>query len=184
MMSIGQSIFFVSCLAGMMLALPALLAFLSMIFPHTIERAAQRLERGWILPFFAGIIPLGMVGVVGSLLLSLGSVAQFCGSLVWLALLTWGFSGLAVMGRLIGAHIGEATRSNALIETLIGGVILAFAIAFPIIGWFVIFPVGVVLGTGALNIALVLNIWGRLSGFAAAPIKPKYEYDLPAEQPS
>lgn len=174
MMSIGQSIFFVSCLAGIMLALPALLALISLVFHRTLDRTAARLERGWILPFFIGGVPLVMVGFAGTLFLSLGSIAQLLGTIIWLMLLTWGFAGLAGVARLLGSYVTFGKNSSVLLETLIGGLVLAFAIAFPLVGWFVIFPMGVILGTGALTMALVGNLWDWLNRTSPAQ-QPKYE---------
>jgi hypothetical protein len=44
-MGIGDSITLISCLAGLMLALPALLIFLSLVFHETTYHTALRLNR-------------------------------------------------------------------------------------------------------------------------------------------
>lgn len=177
-MSIGGSITLVSCLAGIVLALPALLALLSMIFWRTTERAALRLTRGGIVPFFIGAVPLTIMGVVGSILLSLGSVFQFFGSVIWLFLLLWGFLGLAAVARLIGVRIAEMTTQShsPFMEMIMGAFVLTFAIAFPLIGWFLILPFGIAIGTGAFNMALFGNLLDWFRPAPARKVAPTYEY--------
>jgi hypothetical protein len=156
-MSIGDSITLIGCLAGLMAALPALLIFLNMIFTRTTERAAYRLAHGSKLPFITGLIALVIVGLPSWILISMGSIFQFVGTLMFLGLLLWAFAGLGAVARLVGLRISNmADRgSNSFFEVLIGAVVLAFAVAFPLVGWAVILPVGLIVGIGALTLALV-----------------------------
>jgi uncharacterized BrkB/YihY/UPF0761 family membrane protein len=141
-MGIGDSITLVSCLAGIMAALPAFLIFLNVIFSRTTYRAARRLERGAILPFFAGLVPAIFIGVPVVGLISLGSVSQLLGVLGLLALLLWAFTGLAAVGRLAGERSRAYTDQpeRPLVEIVLGSVALSFSIAFPIIGWLLVLP--------------------------------------------
>ena len=151
-MSIGDSITLVSCLAGLMLALPAFLVFLSMTFNRTTYRAAERLAGGWIRIFFMGLIPIVAVGFGAGLLVSLGSIFQLIGAVVYLFLLLWVFSGVASFARLIGARLSEFNQrdTSPLVETIVGAFILSFAFAFPLVGWFLLLPLTIVIGTGAV----------------------------------
>ncbi|MBZ0309036.1 MAG: hypothetical protein K8I82_23430 [Anaerolineae bacterium] len=172
-MSIGDSIVLVSCLAGTMFALPALLIFLNMAFSRTTERAAERLERGVIVPFFVGLLPVIFIGVPATLLISIGSVAQFCGTIVYLLLLLWAFAGLGVVSHSIGRQMGMF--NSPFMESLIGAVILAFAIAFPLIGWVIILPFSLIIGVGAMLMAVAGRFMGR--PLYMLPNKPPFESD-------
>jgi hypothetical protein len=156
-MSIGDSITLVSCLAGLMVALPGLMVCLTMIFNRTTERAATRLSSGVIAPFFAGLIPLMVVGYVGFVLVAMGSILQLLGTVIILVLLAWGFAGMGVVGRLIGLKLTEATKQNhqPFHQSVIGAVILTFAIAFPLVGWFLVLPVSWIVGGGGIVLALL-----------------------------
>jgi hypothetical protein len=160
-MGIGDSITMVSCLAGLMVALPALLVFLSIIFSRTTLLASLRLRQGVILPFCVGF-PIFGIGVPAAILTSLGSVFQLCGSIAFLLLFLWGFVGLASVSRMMGSQLGEQTGlpDNVVLETASGATLLSFAIAFPIVGWLLVFPLALVAGVGAT----VLSVWYRLSG--------------------
>lgn len=150
-MGIGDSITLVSCLAGLMLALPAFLIFNSLMFSQTTYYAAQRLQRGAITPFFVGLGLAVAVGLPTALMVSLGSIFQFFGVIAALAAFLWAFTGLAAIARLVGMRLGAlADRDeNVFFETTVGAVVLSFALAFPLIGWLLLLPFGLIIGLGA-----------------------------------
>lgn len=154
-MGIGDSITLVSCLAGFMAALPAFLIFLNLVFSQTTFRAARRLEKGAVLPFFAGLIAAAGLGVPLVVLIAAGSIFQLAGVLGMLALLLWAFTGLAAIARLAGAHLGTFSNAPArpLAELVVGAVVLSLTIAFPLIGWLLILPFGLIIGLGAAVLA-------------------------------
>lgn len=154
-MAIGDAILFTGCLAGLMAALPALLIFLNLMFSRTTFSAAKRLHTGFKMPFVVGIVVIVVVGFPASLLVSAGSIFQLIGSLLWLVLLAWLFTGLAVVARMMGGRLGYLSNREPSImtEAIIGTFVLSFAIAFPFIGWFVILPLSMAVGVGATIIA-------------------------------
>jgi hypothetical protein len=162
-MGIGDSITFVACFAGMMFfSLPALMLVLGLTFDRTTDYAAHRLNQGAITPLFLGLIPVLLIGIPSTIFLSLGSVFQLCGSIAYLLLFMWGFLSLSAVGRTLGMKLmalnGESARP--LYELLLGTLVLTLAIAFPIWGWFVVFPAAFVIGIGAT----VLVSFKRLRG--------------------
>ncbi|PJF41756.1 MAG: hypothetical protein D6737_10755 [Chloroflexi bacterium] len=154
-MGIGDAIVLVGCLAGLVAALPALFIFLNLIFGKTTRGAAQRLQRGTLVPFFAGLVPAVILVAIATALISLGSIFQLIGFIMYLWLLTWGFTGLAAISRMIGAKLSGLTErdENPLLEQVVGAVVLTLAIAFPLVGWFVVLPLGLIVGTGATLLA-------------------------------
>jgi hypothetical protein len=154
-MGIGDSITLISCLAGLMLALPALLIFLSLVFHETTYHTALRLNRGAILPFFTGLLPVIFLGGPTVGLISLGSVFQFFGVIFLLVLLLWAFTGLAAIGRLVGMRMGQVAGQgeNVFFEVTVGALTLSFALAFPLIGWLLLLPFALIIGLGATILA-------------------------------
>jgi hypothetical protein len=165
-MGIGDSIMVASCLAGLMLALPAILIFLNLAFLRISEDAIERLSYGGCLPFFAGLALLLFIGLPAAILLSIGSVAQAIGGLFALLLLMWGFVGLGAVARLIGIRITEMNEreQSPLIQTTAGAFVLSFAVAFPLLGWFVVLPISLVVGAGALNLVLLSRMFRLFQG--------------------
>ncbi len=149
-MGIGDTIMIVSCLGGMLLAMPALLLALRAFFHRTTDFAAARLSKGALWPFFAGLVPLVFIGVPATILLSIGSVFQFIGTLTYLALFIWGFVGLAAFAQMLGERLmaGAGFAENPGAEMLLGAFVLTLAIAFPILGWLVALPFALVIGVG------------------------------------
>jgi len=169
-MGIGDSILFISCLGGLMFALPALLIFLNLGFYETSTRAATRLAKGAIVPFFVGLIPIIFIGAPAALLLSIGSFMQACGTIFMMVISLWAFWGLAVVARLIGMRIAWMNKrdENALVESISGAFALSFAIAFPVIGWFIVLPFGLVIGMGAI----VMTMFGRFTRIFSGNPRP------------
>ncbi len=159
-MGIGDAILVVSCLGGLMLALPALLIFMNLALIGISDRATSRLSRGGIIPFFMGLVPIIFIGVPAFILLVAGSVFQFFGSLIMLFLLFLGFMGLAVVGRLVGQRLTAMNErdESPLFQTVTGTLVLSFGIAFPLLGWLVVFPFSLVVGTGAVFMVMMGSI--------------------------
>jgi hypothetical protein len=162
-MGIGDSITLVSCLAGLMMALPALVIFLNLAFFNTSDRATQRLARGAYTPFFAGFIPIIVLGIPGAILAAIGSIFQLVGGLLLVGVVIIGFMGLGVVARLIGVRLAELNDLNVspLVQTLTGAFVLAFAIAFPLVGWFIVFPVAMLIGAGSITLVMMGRILPR-----------------------
>ncbi len=162
-MAIGDVILTVSCLAGFMAALPALLIFLNVAFVGTSDRAATRLAKGGIVPFFVGVgVTLFTMGP-SILMLAAGSFLQFCGGISLLAFFFFGFMGLASVSRLVGYRVTELNEREAspLVQALAGALVLSFGLAFPLLGWLVVFPFSLIIGIGAVVLAMINRILGR-----------------------
>lgn len=164
-MGIGTAITLVSCLAGTMVALPALLLLLNILFSRTTQQAALRLQQGFVVPFFVGLLPTIFLGIPSTIALSIGSVFQFCGSIAYVLLFLWAFSGMAIVGQAIGMRLMDINQrpENPFQESVLGVSLLTFAIAFPIIGWFIILPFSIIIGVGASLIALYRMRFGQVA---------------------
>jgi hypothetical protein len=170
-MGIGDALLLVSCLAGLMFALPALLIFMNLALLTLSDHATARLNRGGIVPFFAGLLPVIFIGIPAAGLIAAGSVFQFFGSLIMLILLFWGFMGLAVVARLVGQRLTAMyeREESPFIQTVAGSLVLSFSIAFPLIGWLLILPFSLIIGIGATLLVTLRGIWNFLFGRAPAP---------------
>lgn len=155
-MGIGDIIGFVSVGIGMIIAYPALLILLNILFSKTTERVAIRLESGMKWSFFAGLIVVVIGGFLVVSLLSAGSVLQFIGFVLYLILSFWGTVGNAALARLFGARITEMgdKKPSSLGEMLSGGFVLTLSFAFPLIGWFVVMPIITCIAVGAMTLNL------------------------------
>lgn len=159
-MGIGDIIGLVSFSFGMIIAYPALLMLLNILFAGTTSKAAYRLHRGMRLPFFVGLIIAIVGGFIVLNLLSAGSVLQFLGVILYLVLAFWGTLGIASMARVCGERLSELDHRDPapLFRLLSGGAMLTLSFAFPLIGWFILIPLGTVIGLGAATMSLFTRI--------------------------
>lgn len=180
-MGIGDTLLLVSCLAGLMLALPAMLIFFNLALLGLSDRATARLSQGGISAFFMGLVPIIFVGIPAGLLVALGSIFQLIGSLTLLFILFLAFMGLSIVARLVGQRLTAMyeRQESPLIQTVAGALVLSFSIAFPLIGWFIILPFSLIIGMGVITMVMLQGIWRWLFGTSApnkaSPIREQWQ---------
>jgi hypothetical protein len=160
-MGIGDIIALVSAITGMILAYPALLILLNVLFSQTTTRVADRLAHGMKWSFGVGVIVVIVGGIIISTLISAGSVPQLLGVLLYLLLSMWGTVGNAAIARVFGQRISAMSdrQPSTLMEMASGGCVLTLSFAFPLVGWFVVMPLISVITMGAMT----LNLFSRRS---------------------
>src|SRR6266404_1312118 len=151
LMADTMAIFFV--IVGMMLAFPGLWLLCLGLWPRTVEDAAERCRNGIRLSFLVGL-PFTVVSVIFSLKLlglagGLGKAAGIGLFCIFMLNAHIGVSGLATaIGRRLASPVDQARGWRA---TLRGGVVLELSCLLPILGWFVILPASIVIGSGAVT---------------------------------
>ena len=168
LMADTMSIFFV--ILGMMLALPGLWLLCRGLWPEAVTAAADRCRKGLWFSFLAGLpVTIMMVAVTIILFNVLGPVGKIAGvGVVCLYMLQahTGVSGLVTsIGHRLAAPLDEQRPWRS---TLRGGVVLELAYLLPFLGWFVILPASIVIGSGAANLALLSKL--KLAVFATNPV--------------
>lgn len=163
----------VSAIFGILLALglafPGLLVTVWLLFPATVERAQRRLElTPWRCFWLGGVVTAGLSLPVTVLLALPSGAAKFAGAAViaiGLMIASIGAAGLvAKMGAGLTPHSPGLSRAGAFLR---GAVALELAAFFPIVGWFIVLPLAVVLALGATAFALLH--WAPRPSLAAPP---------------
>lgn len=168
LMADTMSIFLV--ILGMMLALPGLWLLCRGLWPEAVAAAADRCRKGLWSSFLVGLpITIMMVAVTTILFNVLGPVGKIAGvGVVCLYMLQahTGVSGLATsIGRRLAAPLDEQRPWRS---TLRGGVVLELTYLLPFLGWFVILPASIIIGSGAANLGLLSKV--KLAMFATNPV--------------
>ena len=158
LMADAMSIFFV--ILGMMLALPGLWLLCRGLWPEAVANATDRCRKRLWSSFLAGLpIRILMIAATTLLFSMLGPVGKIAGvGLVSLYMLQahTGVSGLVTaIGRRLATPVDEQRPWRS---TLRGGVVLELAYLLPVLGWFVILPVSIVIGSGAANLGLLSRL--------------------------
>ena len=167
LMADTMSIFFV--ILGMLLAFSGLWLLCRGLWPEAVAAAADRCGRRLWSSFLAGLpITIVMVVVTKVLFNVLGPVGKIASvGVVCLYMLQahTGVSGLATsIGHRLASSIDEQRPWRS---TLRGGVVLELTYLFPFLGWFVILPVSIIIGSGAANLGLLSKLKPAL--FAPGP---------------
>jgi hypothetical protein len=149
-----SAIFFILLIIGV--AFPAMLTTWWLLFPSVVSRAQTRVEKTPWGTFWMGITVVIAVTIPIIILLALPfGPAKFIGWIllaVSLALSSIGSAGIA-------AHLGKRLTSQSNISALSGfvrgSVILELAAFFPLLGWFFIWPIMLIMAFGATGFALL-----------------------------
>lgn len=157
LMADTMSIFFV--ILGMLLAFAGLWLMCRGLWPQAVEAAAERCAKRIWLYFLAGI-PLTLVMIILTRVLFLlgpgGKIAGLAVVCFYMLQAHIGVSGLVTaIGRRLPSALDQDSPWRA---TLRGGIALELTYLLPILGWFVILPASIIIGTGAINIALLSRL--------------------------
>jgi hypothetical protein len=156
---------------GFMLALPGLWLLCRGLWPNIVQNATEDCQRGLLFPFLAGL-PIIVVAVVSTIIVSknLGG-ASGIGALVVVCLFVFFAStGIAGLTTSIGLKLpSPADLDRPWQATIRGSVVLELAFLLPILGWFIILPSALIIGSGCALRSIIKNIRkGRGSPSAAA----------------
>ena len=169
-MGIGDMMGIISFFIGVLIAYPALLIVLSIMFVGRTSKAAHRIDRGFRLPFIVGAVVAAISVFLVVALLSAGGQLQLIGAILFLIFSFWGTLGIAGMAQVFGARISAmgARERSPLYEMVSGGAVLTFAFAFPFLGWFVVLPIATVIGLGAATLSIFTRLPADKSGDAGS----------------
>ncbi len=130
------------------LTLAALLATLIYLLPQRVSRARHALQRAPGRAFLVGLANALFFGILAALFSQGGDLGGLLALLILLALLALAAIGLAGTLLLLRERI-YAPAPSTLAVTLKTGLLLIAAALAPIIGWFVLAPILLLVGLGA-----------------------------------
>ena len=157
LMADTMSIFFV--IVGMLLAFSGLWLLCRGLWPEAVEAAAERCTKR-IWPYFFSGIPLTLVTIVVTRILfvlgPIGKIASVGVVCLYMLQAHTGVSGLVTaIGRRLPSPLDEHSPWRA---TLRGGIALELTYLLPIVGWFVVLPASIIIGTGVFNVSLLSRL--------------------------
>lgn len=141
---------------GVLFAFPGLWLLSRGLYSQDVEAMANYLEKGRIKPFFAGL-PVTVVSFLG---------VAICGdkhqaftdlaALVFIAFfLFYSNVGVAALATMIGSKLpSPVDEGRPWKSTIRGGVVLELSYLLPVLGWFFILPVSLIIGAGAVTLRL------------------------------
>jgi hypothetical protein len=126
-----------------------------------VERAEKQVSERLVLTLLAGIPPTAVAFVVAIVLAKLGGgPGKALAALLGSGFLLFAHAGLSGAILHVGRRLGTSTDTPWR-SMFRGGVAVALAYAFPILGWFVLLPASILLGAGASLIAVFRGLLAR-----------------------
>jgi hypothetical protein len=138
------------------LGFPALLFVVWLSLPAPVTRARQAVDNGGRRCFGVGLLALLLMAFPLAFVIQFPGPGEFAGIVAVLGLL--GLSTIGAAG--MAAHLADriTTRAQGKVAAhrafLYGAVTLELAVAFPVLGWVLVFPFALITGLGATFIAL------------------------------
>jgi len=163
LMADTMAVFFV--ILGMLLALPGLWLLCRGLWPDTVDDAAERCRNGLWSSFLVGAL-ITVVMVLLTIMIfkvpaSVGKIAGIALVCLYMVHANAGVAGLATaIGRRLTSPVDEERPWRS---TLRGGVVLELTYLLPILGWFGLLPLSIIIGSGAATLTLPLQFKKALS---------------------
>lgn len=149
-----SAIFFILLIIG--IAFPAMLTAWWLLFPSVVSRAQSRVDKTPWGTFGMGLIILIAVTIPIVILLALPfGPAKFAGWILLAAALAVSSIGSAGIAAHLGARLARQSTFSALSGFVRGSVLLELAAFFPVLGWFFIWPLTIIMAFGATGFAFL-----------------------------
>jgi len=136
---------------GLLICFNAVWLFCRALWEPLVAHARDAHYDGMVKSFFVGVPLTALVVVVFGALAN--DKAGPWGLLAWIlagVYLLFSSIGVSGMTGLIGEKLGGAVQNQPpWKETLRGGSVLVLSFLFPVLGWFVIMPIAIIVGCGA-----------------------------------
>ena len=150
---------------GFLLALPGLWLLCAGLWPTVVERTTDDCRAGLLFPFLVGI-PISVVAFFSTVFASkgLGAASGFVSiAIVCFYVL---FASVGIAG--LTTSIGNRLPSPADIErpwqaTIRGSIVLELAFLLPLLGWFMLLPSALIIGSGAALRSIIKGMRQRKS---------------------
>ena len=149
-----SAIFFILLIIG--IAFPAMLTAWWLLFPTVVSRAQSRVDKTPWGTFGMGLVILIAVTIPIVILLALPfGPAKFAGWILLAAALAVSSIGSAGIAAHLGARLTRQSNFSALSGFVRGSVLLELAAFFPVLGWFFIWPLTIIMAFGATVFAFL-----------------------------
>jgi hypothetical protein len=151
-MSLAEVAVLIVLILGVGVSVLALLLLGWLIFPRIVARSRWNAEQMPRRSLLIGTINLLFFGVLAAGLGDSNEVARLLALLIIVLMLSFMALGLTALAQIVGERLGLA-HYGPLRRMLLGGLLLQGAALTPIVGWFGVAPLTLLIGYGAAIIA-------------------------------
>ena len=147
------TVFFI--VLGILIAFPGMIALIVFSLPKLAERGRLRIELTPLASFLTGLPIVAFGGLMAAGLMRSGGPLAAAGGVIAVSIALVSLVGAAGMSFLIGRRMFGTAETIPLKPVIMGALAYKLAALFPIIGWVFLFPIEVILTTGAGLFALL-----------------------------
>jgi hypothetical protein len=140
---------------GFLLSLQGLWLLCRALWPNRVRRTAERCGTARIAALLLGIpITVCTLGIAGAIARRGGTPGQIVGWMIASLFLLYAGTGMSGFVTFVGERLPSPADSlRPWWATVRGGTAVQLAMLFPVIGWFVLLPVVLMLGVGAITLS-------------------------------
>jgi hypothetical protein len=160
---LGSTLFVLTLVAGLLVSMGGFFLLARALAPRLTAAAQERWERRPVLSTLVGL-PLGGVALAisGVLLKAPLPPVKLLGLLALAALLAVALTGASALAARIGAALpSSADTGGEWRRTLRGGAVLLTSFLVPVLGWFVLLPIALFGGVGAIVLGAFALLFAR-----------------------
>ncbi len=140
---------------GILVAFPGMISLIVFGLPNLAKRSQLRVEETPGRCFLVGLPIVGIGGLIAAGLMGSGGPIAAAGAAIAVVIMLVSLVGAAGMSLLIGRRMFGDAETIPLKPVIMGALAYKLAALFPIIGWVFLFPIEVILTTGAGLFALL-----------------------------
>lgn len=145
----------VSVILGFALSMSATALLASALFPRWVARSRERVRRKPIRTFLIGLVMGGICALISSATSSGGGPLGFIGAILMAGTLGFALCGSAGVAMAIGEGLPSPADAQRPWKAIIRGwVVLSLASLLPVLGWFFVLPIALLVGFGAALVSL------------------------------
>ncbi|MDZ4860738.1 MAG: hypothetical protein SGI88_17320 [Candidatus Hydrogenedentes bacterium] len=136
------------------------------LFKKMVKQASIEYEQHPLRATFVGLVSGAPLFGISLALLNSAAGLKFVGVVLLSVVLLVGLVGSAGLARLVGARLASATDASfPWRRVLRGGIVLSITFVLPIVGWFIVLPLTLASGFGAV----VVSRWTQRRSMQMAP---------------
>jgi len=145
----------VSVITGFALSMTATALLASALFPRWVARSRERVRRKPVRTFLIGLVVGGLCALISGATSSGGGPLGFIGAILMAGTLGFALCGSAGVALAIGEGLPSPADAERPWKAIIRGwVVLSLASLLPVLGWFFVLPIALLMGFGAALVSL------------------------------
>ncbi|MGH9822248.1 MAG: hypothetical protein ACREDR_03160 [Blastocatellia bacterium] len=159
-------------ITSFLVVIPALWLLCRGLWPERVARAAARCDRNLYKPLLTGVPVTMATLILAGIFRKLPGGGPLIAGAMLCAYIVFASAGISGLAAIIGGRLSRQPEVAPMQATLRGSAILALTFLIPVLGWFLILPASMLIGSGAMALTF-LDGNQKTAGSSLAPAPPR-----------